>query len=140
MPVDDEPTDGLMHELINVVRDNTEKVEAARNETIAARNDMSATSLQLFQRIVTIERQLALEARERPDRQKQLDGSIKKITDRLDSQDGILEGQDRKLDTLFHQQKRVIRSGRWRMWLMIGILIVCCFVALRVALVWLGLI
>lgn len=134
----DEPTDGLMHELIEVVRTNTEKVDAARQETIATRNSMTATSINLFQRIVEIERQMQQEARERPARQQQLDTSIKSITDRLDGQDTILEGQDQKLDTLFTQQEKVIASGRWRMWLMVGILVVCSFVALRIAVVWLG--
>lgn len=134
----DEPTDGLMHELIEVVRTNTEKVDAARQETIATRNSMTATSINLFQRIVEIERQMQQEARERPARQQQLDTSIKSITDRLDGQDTILEGQDQKLDTLFTQQEKVIASGHWRMWLMVGILVVCSFVALRIAVVWLG--
>ncbi len=124
----DEPTDGLMHELINVVRDNTEK-------TIAVRTDVNRAMSMIYQRIIAIESQNMIEARERPERQKQLDRTLAKINGRLDGQDTTLEGQDQKLDTLFDQQENVIRSGRWRMRLMIGILMVCSFIALRVALV-----
>ena len=138
MAPSEQPPEDLMRTLIDTVRDNTEKVDAARQETIATRNSMTATSLSLFSRIVEIERQLYQEAKERPRRQKQLDGAIKHITDRLDGQDETLAGQDQKLDTLFDQQRTVITAGRWRMWLMVGILIVCSFVALRVALVWFG--
>lgn len=85
------------------------------------------------EKVEQVERQNSVEAQERPQRQRQLDDSISKINTRLDGQDKILEGQDKKLDTLFD-------DGRWRFWLMVGILIVCSFVALRVALVWLGLV
>lgn len=123
MGAPDDPSDSLMTTLIDVVRDNTEKTVAAHNETIATRNSMNATAMQLFQRIVDIERQLLLESRERPARQRQLDESISKINTRLDNQDTTLEGQDKKLDTLFEQQRKVIHSGRWRTYLLIGILL-----------------
>lgn len=120
----DDPPDGLMHELINVVRDNTEK-------TLSVRSDVNRAMALIYQRIIAVESQNAIEARERPKRQGELDTSIKKINDRLDGQDNILEGQDKKLDIIFAQ-------GRWRFWLMVLVLAVCSFVALRVALVWLG--
>lgn len=128
MGTSDEPSDGLMHELIGVVRDNTEK-------TVAVRSDVNRVVSQVYQDIVTIKQQLAAEARERPRRQSELDTSIRKINDRLDGQDKTLDGQDKKLDTLFVQ---IVRSGNRRFWLIVAVLLVCLFIAARVALSWLG--
>jgi uncharacterized protein HemX len=123
-----DPSDGLMHELINAVRESAER-------TTEVRADVNRAMALIYQRIIAIESQNTIEASERPKRQRQLDGSIERITQRLDGQDRILEGQDKKLDTLFDQQEQVARSGHKRLWLMVAILVACLFgIALAIGL------
>jgi hypothetical protein len=123
-----DPSDGLMHELINAVRESAEK-------TAEVRNDVNRAMALIYQRIIAIESQNTIEASERPKRQRQLDGSINRITQRLDGQDKILEGQDKKLDTLFDQQEQVAKSGHKRLLLMVAILVACLFgIALAIGL------
>lgn len=115
-----EPPDSLMHELIQTVRDNTEK-------TVAVRADVNRVTTHIYQIITRIEHVLSDEAQERPKRQRELDERLTHITKRLDKQDKALEDQDRALDTIY-------KSQRWRGYLLLAV-VVLLFVGIAV-LVW----
>lgn len=117
------PNDGLLHELIGAIRENTDRLALYRE-------DMNRAMLIVYQRITEIERKLVDEAKERPQRQKELDAKLKKQDDaiagidaRLDKQDSALENQDKTLSELFDRQEAVIRAQRWRGWALILITI-----------------
>jgi hypothetical protein len=82
----------------NYAREVIRTVEAMSRQLVEFRQDISRATLPLYPRIVEIERQMELEARERPARQKALDK-------KLAAQDQELEQQTVALDQIRKWQR-----------------------------------
>lgn len=116
------PSDDLLQEVIAVVRDNTDRLAEYRNS-------VNTAMVQVYQRIVAIEKRLDHEARKRPERQKELDAKLRKLTEanekiggRLDAQDATLEAQDQTLDTIY-------RAQWWRGVVQVAIVVLLALIA-----------
>lgn len=116
------PNDDLLQEVVAVVRENTDRLAQYRN-------DINTAMVQVYQRIVAIEKRLDHDARKRPERQKELDARLRRLTEatgrldaRLDTQDAALEAQDQTLDTIY-------RAQWWRGVVQLAIVVLLAFIA-----------